>query len=121
MPNSTPMLLDLDYRDLLPVFDGLGEGVIIVDTAGAIIYYNGAMAAIDELTPADTLSKKVVEVCDLSDDTSIIMQCLKSRQPIVDRPLIYRTRMGKIANTIPTRPTLLRLGLPEAAEAIGVE
>jgi arginine utilization regulatory protein len=115
------MLLDLDYRDLLPVFDGLGEGVIIVDTAGTIIYYNGAMAAIDELTPADTLSKKVVEVCDLSDDTSIIMQCLKSRQPIVDRPLIYRTRMGKIANTIPTRPTLLRLGLPEAAEAIGVE
>jgi len=102
MPNSTPMLLDLDYRDLLPVFDGLGEGVIIVDTAGTIIYYNGAMAAIDELTPADTLFKKVIEVYDLSDETSIIMQCLKSRQPIVDRPLIYRTRMGKIANTIHT-------------------
>jgi len=102
MPHSTPMLLDLDYRDLLPVFDGLGEGVIIVDTAGTIIYYNGAMAAIDELTPADTLSKKVIEVYDLSDETSIIMQCLKSRQPIVDRPLIYRTRMGKIANTIHT-------------------
>ena len=60
------------------------------------------MAAIDELDPADVLGKKVVNVYDLSEEGSVIMQCLENRQPIIDRPLLYRTRRGKVANTIHT-------------------
>jgi arginine utilization regulatory protein len=102
MQKPAPHRLDLDYSDLLPVFDGIGEGVIIVDRGGTIIYYNDAMAAIDELRPADALLKQVTEVYDLTPETSIIMQCLKGRAPIVNHALIYRTRMGKVANTLHT-------------------
>jgi arginine utilization regulatory protein len=110
MHASAPRLLDLDYGDLLPVFDGIGEGVIVVDAEGTIIFYNQAMAAIDDLARSDALLKKLTEVYDLTPETSLIMQCLKSRAPILDRPLVYRTRRGKIANTLHTVFPLFRMG-----------
>jgi arginine utilization regulatory protein len=100
--HSNARTLDIGYEELLPFFDGFGEGLIIVDRTGTIIYYNPIMAAIDELDPDEVLEKKVIDVYDLSEDASIIMQCLYSRQPIVNRSLLYRTRRGKVANTIHT-------------------
>ena len=100
--HSIARMLDIGYEEFLPFFDGFSEGLLIVDRTGTIIYYNPTMAAIDELDPADVLGKKVVDVYDLSEDGSVIMQCLKDRQPIVDRSLLYRTRRGKVANTIHT-------------------
>ncbi len=94
--------LDIGYEEFLPVFDGFGEGVIIVDRNGTFIYYNSSMAAIDDLVPDDVLGMTVTEVYELSDESSLIMQCLKTQAPIVDRPLLYRTRRGKVANTIHT-------------------
>jgi arginine utilization regulatory protein len=94
--------LNIGYEEFLPVLDGFGEGVIIVDRKGTIIYYNPSIAAIDDLVPDDVLGMTVTDVYELSDDSSVIMQCLKSRAPIVDRSLIYRTRRGKVANTIHT-------------------
>ena len=94
--------LDVGYEEFLPFFDGFSEGLLIVDRIGTIIYYNTAMADIDELEPDAALGKKVVQVYDLSEEGSVIMQCLKDQQPIIDRPLLYRTRRGKVANTIHT-------------------
>ena len=94
--------LDIGYEEFLPVFDGFSEGLLIVDRGGTIIYYNSTMAAIDELAIDDVLGKKVVDVYELSEEGSVIMQCLKTREPIIDRPLLYRTRRGKVANTIHT-------------------
>ena len=94
--------LDIGYEEFLPFFDGFSEGLLIVDRVGTIIYYNHAMANIDELEPGHVLGKTVVEVYDLSEDVSVIMQCLKNQQPIIDRSLLYRTRRGKVANTIHT-------------------
>ena len=99
---SSARMLDIGYEELLPFFEGFSEGLIIVDRSGTIIYYNCAMAAIDELDPVDVLGKKVVNVYDLSEADSVIMQCLNSRQPIVDRALLYRTQRGKVANTLHT-------------------
>jgi arginine utilization regulatory protein len=94
--------LNIGYEEFLPVFDGFSEGVLIVDRWGRIIYYNNSMATIDDLIPDDVLGMTVTDVYDLSDDSSVIMQCLKTQAPIVDRPLLYRTRRGKVANTIHT-------------------
>jgi arginine utilization regulatory protein len=97
-----PQMPDIGFQDFLPFFDGLSEGVIIVDRIGTIIFYNLAMASIDELSPDDVLGKEVVDVYDLTSVDSLIMQCLNTRKAIVDRSLLYRTRRGKVANTIHT-------------------
>lgn len=94
--------LDIGYKEFLPVFDGFSEGVLIVDRSGTIIYYNPSMAVIDDLAPDDVLGMTVIDVYELSDESSVIMQCLKTGEPIIDRPLLYRTRRGKVANTIHT-------------------
>jgi arginine utilization regulatory protein len=91
---------ELENVDFLSVFKDFDEGVIITDTAGVILYYNEAMAKIDNLDSSDAIGKKVTEIYDLTDDGSMIMECLKNSRPIVNRPLYYRTRIGKVANTI---------------------
>jgi len=93
-------LLDLTYHDFLAVFDSLTAGIIIINLRGTIIYYNEGMAKIDGLDRNAVIGKSVVEVYDLTPETSILIQCLKTRQPTIDRPFFYRTRMGRVANTI---------------------
>ena len=108
-------VLDIGYEEFLPVFDGFSEGVIIVDGSGTIIYYNTTMAAIDELAPNEVLGMKVLDVYELSEENSMIMQCLKTAEPITDRPLLYRTRRGKVANTIHTVFPLFKRNRMEGA------
>ncbi|MGD2037153.1 MAG: sigma 54-interacting transcriptional regulator [Desulfobacterales bacterium] len=98
--NAMPHRLELDHVDYLSVFRDFDEGVIITDMAGVIVYYNEAMASIDDLVPEDVVGKKVTEIYDLTDDTSNVMECIKNGRPIVNRHFFYRTRMGKVANTI---------------------
>lgn len=114
-PHSLPRTLDIRYEDLLPFFKGFSEGVIFVDRSGTIIYYNPAMARIDELESAAVLGEKIVDVYDLTCEDSLIMQCLKRKEPIVDRSLLYRTRRGKVANTIHTVFPLFKRGHLEGA------
>lgn len=114
-PQSFSQLLDVGYEDFLPFFDGFSEGLLIVDRGGTIIYYNAAMADIDELEPDAALGRKVVEAYDLSEESSLVMQCLKTQQPIIDRPLLYRTCRGKVANTIHIVFPLFKRGRLEGA------
>ncbi|THB77662.1 MAG: PAS domain-containing protein [Desulfobacteraceae bacterium] len=93
-------LNDLDGKQYLSVFDDFSDGVIATDADGIIVYYNRSMSRIDDLEPDRVISRKVTDVYDLDDSTSIIMQCLAIRKPILDEPIYYRTRMGKFANTI---------------------
>ena len=89
--NASAHRLELDHVDYLSVFKDFDEGVIITDMAGEIVYYNEAMAKIDDLDPVDALGKKVTEVYDLTDDTSNVMECIKNGHPIVNRHFFYRT------------------------------
>ncbi|MBU1340643.1 MAG: sigma 54-interacting transcriptional regulator [Proteobacteria bacterium] len=100
--NNTParFLQDLDNSEYLSIFDDFSDGVLVTNVDGVIVYYNRAMSRIDELSPDNVISRKVTDVYDLDDATSIIMQCLAKRKPIIDAPIYYRTRMGKFANTI---------------------
>ncbi len=86
--------------DFISVFDKFSEGVLVTDLNGVITYYNRAMSRIDDLDPQNALHKKITDVYHLTNDDSIIMQCLKKGAPIIDQPIFYRTRMGKVANTV---------------------
>jgi arginine utilization regulatory protein len=112
---SFSQMLDVGYKEFLPFFDGFSEGLLIVDRIGTIIYYNTAMADIDELEPDAALGSKVLEAYELSEESSLVMQCLKNQQPIIDRPLLYRTCRGKVANTIHTVFPLFKRDLLEGA------
>lgn len=90
----------LDDTDYLSIFDDFSDGVIVTNANGVIVYYNRAISRIDELNHDDVISRKVTDVYDLDNSTSIIMQCLTKQKSIVDEPIYYRTRMGKFANTI---------------------
>jgi arginine utilization regulatory protein len=98
--NPTIEPLGLRLGEFLNVFDGLSAGIIVTDRAGTIIYYNQAMARIDDCRPDEVIGKNPLQVYDLTDDTSMILQCLHSGEAIIDRPFYYRTRMGRVANTI---------------------
>ncbi len=93
-------LQELGNADYLAIFDSFSDGVIVTNSDGVIVYYNRAMSRIDELDPDTVISSRVTDVYDLDNSTSLIMQCLTKREPIIDEPIYYRTRMGKFANTI---------------------
>jgi len=93
-------LQDLDASDCLSIFDDFSDGVIVTTAEGVIVYYNRAMSLIDELHADIVISRKLTDVYDLDNNTSIIMQCLARQKPIIDEPIYYRTRRGKFANTI---------------------
>jgi arginine utilization regulatory protein len=98
--NARQFLFGLDNANFLAIFDEYCDGVLITNAQGIIVYYNKAMSRIDELEPEDVILNQVTDVYDLDNETSLIMQCLITRQPIIDQPNYYRTRMGKFANTI---------------------
>ena len=102
LKNNKPgkFLQELDNTDYLSIFDDFSDGVIVTNAKGVIVYYNRAISRIDELNHDDVISRKITDVYDLDNSTSIIMQCLTKQKSIIDEPIYYRTRMGKFANTI---------------------
>lgn len=87
----------VNYLDILRVFD---EGVIITDRRGRIMFYNETQARIDGVNPSYPQGMKATEFYDLTDESSLIMRCLRTRRPVVNQHLVYRTAQGRIANTI---------------------
>lgn len=100
--------LALDRVDFLSIFDRFDEGIIIVDHGGRIVYYNDTMSRIDDLKPDVTVGRRITEIYGLTNETSMIMRCLNAAEPIVNRTFFYRTRMGKVANTIHSVFPLIR-------------
>jgi len=92
------MNIDIATIDFTSVFSQFHEGILITDTDGVIVYYNDAMGKIDDLEPAYTTGKKILEIYDLTEQQSPTMRCLAAKQAIVNEPLFYRTNLGKITN-----------------------
>lgn len=102
--------LELTNMDFLGVLDAFDEGVIITDAEGRIIYYNKTQSKIDGLDSKYALGRKVTEIYDLDENKSMIMTCLKTRTPTPNKVFFYRTRSGRIANTIHSVYPLLSRG-----------
>ena len=76
------------------------EGVVISDITGKILFFNKTQAKIDDINPQEAIGKRITDVYELNDKTSPTMRCLKSGKPIINETMIYRTRLGKVANII---------------------
>ncbi len=95
-----PSLLDMSTIDFFSVLNRLDDGVIITDINGTILFYNTAQAKIDGLAPKEAMGRKVTEIYELNNRTSIIMQVLYKHAAIKNQAFFYRTCSGKVANTI---------------------
>lgn len=110
MPATTDLsspVLDPSNMDFLSILSAFDEGVIITDKAGRILFYNETQAKIDDLTE-DIIGQNVVDVYNLDESNSKILQCIKTGLPIKGELFFYRTRRGKVANTIHSVFPLLR-------------
>ncbi len=91
---------DLSSIDFISVMDHLDEGVIITDNQGIVRYFNETQCQIDDLDADFAVGKKVTDIYELCGNTSLIMLCLKLGQPIRNKTFFYKTKLGKVANTI---------------------
>jgi arginine utilization regulatory protein len=94
---ATRILAGVDGLGLLGIYD---EGVIVADVEGRIVFYNEAQAKIDDLPVDYVLGRHVNEIYTLDRESSLIMRCLDSGEAIYGHLFFYRTRRGKVANTI---------------------
>ena len=86
--------------DMFNFYDDLHEGVIIADVTGTVLYYNATQARIDDIDREYATGKKVTALYKLSENASTTMQCIRTGMPVKNKMMVYRTRLGKIANTI---------------------
>jgi arginine utilization regulatory protein len=86
--------------DMFSFYDDLHEGVIITDVTGKILYYNATQAKIDDIDREYATGKKITDLYKLSENGSTTMQCIRTGLPVKNKMMVYRTRLGKIANTI---------------------
>lgn len=100
MDNEWDQPLRLDEVDLMSILSAFDEGVIIADKSGRIIFYNQAQSQIDELEADWVIGKSVPEVYNLDHNSSMILRCIKSGQPILGEMFFYRTCRGKLINTV---------------------
>ncbi|MEE4112790.1 MAG: sigma 54-interacting transcriptional regulator, partial [Desulfobacteraceae bacterium] len=92
--------IDPETISLLPVLDRFHEGVIITDRHGVILYMNGTQLRIDDLRIDDAIGRTVTELYRVDEGTSPTMACLKTGRPIENLACYYRTRLGKVVNSI---------------------
>jgi arginine utilization regulatory protein len=98
MSTAEPSLLSaIDYLEILRNLD---EGVVITDAEGRVLFLNEAQARLDGVDHEDTVGKMLAEVWEVDEADSVTLRCLRTRLPVVNEYLAYRTRTGRIVSTI---------------------
>jgi len=91
---------DLEDLDLHSILSAMHEGVVIADVNGIIRFFNDTQAGIDDIDPEYAVGRKITEIYQLSGKTSAVMRCIGTGRPVPDETMVYRTRLGRVANTI---------------------
>nr|WP_321514517.1 sigma 54-interacting transcriptional regulator [uncultured Pseudodesulfovibrio sp.] len=84
----------------LSILDQFDMGVVITDTVGKILYFNDVQARIDNLDPNDVVGQKVTDCYRVDDDVTPIMKCVHSGRTVDNFACYYRTRLGKVVNSV---------------------
>lgn len=96
--------------DIYSVLSSMHEGVVIADITGKVIFFNQTQGQIDDISPADALGKNLLDIYQLTPETSPIMRCLATGDPIINEPMVYRTRLGRVCNILSNAFPLYRSG-----------
>ncbi|SDP60269.1 sigma-54 interaction domain-containing protein [Desulforhopalus singaporensis] len=91
---------DFERFDYSTIFAGFHEGVLITDRFGVIVFYNDLMGKIDDIDKDYALGRYVYELYDLTEEQSLSMICLQQKRPILNKPMFYRTHLGRAINAI---------------------
>ncbi len=86
--------------DIYNVLSSMHEGVVIADVTGKVIFFNQTQGQIDDISPADAVGKKLLDIYQLTTETSPIMRCLATGDLIINEPMIYRTCLGRVCNIL---------------------
>ncbi len=84
----------------LPLLDQFHEGVIITDASGNILYMNTLQEEMDDLKLSDVRGKSVTTVYRVDEDESPVKKCIQTGEPICNMACYYRTRMGRVLNSL---------------------
>ncbi|MDA8229289.1 MAG: sigma 54-interacting transcriptional regulator [Desulfitobacterium hafniense] len=97
--------LQRENRWLKTVLDAIHEGVQLSNKEGVAVFYNKACERFEGLSREDVLGKKITEVYDVTEETSVHLNVLRTGKPVVEQYHQYNTSDGKrvdvIASTYP--------------------
>lgn len=96
--------------DVYSVLSSMHEGVVIADITGKVIFFNQTQGQIDDISPADATGKNLLDIYQLTQETSPIMRCLTTGDPIINEPMVYRTRLGRVCNILSNAFPLYKSG-----------
>ncbi|MCH4887201.1 PAS domain-containing protein [Acidaminobacter sp. JC074] len=104
--------LDIDNKNgVIDLLEDLNEGILIVDKAYNIIFYNDHLANIEFLDSENVIGKNLFEVFpDKSAINSTIYQCINTGTKVVDKLEEYFTYKGKQVSVINTTIPLYKDG-----------
>jgi arginine utilization regulatory protein len=102
--------INFEDIDIYSVLSSMHEGVVIADITGKVIFFNQTQGRIDDIAPADVVGKQLLDIYQLTPETSPIMRCLASGDPIINEPMVYRTRLGRVCNILSNAFPLYKTG-----------
>ncbi len=102
--------INFEDIDIYSVLSSMHEGVVIADITGKVIFFNQTQGQIDDISPADATGKNLLDIYQLTPETSPIMRCLTTGDPIINEPMVYRTRLGRVCNILSNAFPLYKSG-----------
>ncbi|MDW7671601.1 MAG: sigma 54-interacting transcriptional regulator [Bacillota bacterium] len=105
------------------ILNAIDEGIHVIDKNGFTILYNHAMAELEGMEADEVVGQKFLTVFpDLNQETSTLLQVLRTEKPILDQSQTYLNRQKKqimtINSTIPLYVDNEKIGAVEIAKNI---
>jgi arginine utilization regulatory protein len=119
-----PMIHSLFKENIEEILDNIiDEGVHMVDSNGIIVYYNKFAASLDNISLAESLGRHILEIYpSLTEETSTILQVIKSGKPIFNHQQAFRNYKGleitTLNSTIPIKSGKKVIGAVEISKDI---
>ncbi|MEX1300121.1 MAG: sigma 54-interacting transcriptional regulator [Desulfotignum sp.] len=102
--------INFDDIDIYSVLSSMHEGVVIADVTGKVIFFNRTQGQIDDILPADAVGKNLLDIYQLTPETSPIMRCLSTGDPVINETMVYRTCLGRVCNILSNAFPLYKSG-----------
>lgn len=97
MKDKAPNIFDfsINVSNLTDVLEEHDDGVVIINAQGVIVFYNKAIARIDDMDPKDVIGKKIFEVYKSTQEQGPTMLCMQQQKPVLKFNRFYLTQYGR--------------------------